>query len=71
MEQAKSIKLMKSLSIIFTLAMFFAGCAQKLPRPSEEVKSVLVIPAEVVNKTKIKRKYNNKTLCLFLQNESH
>ena len=69
MEQAKSIKLIKSLSIIFTLALFFAGCVQKLPIPSEEVKSILVIPAEVVNKTQIERKYNNKTLCLFLQNE--
>ena len=69
MEQAKSIKLMKSLSIIFTLVLFFAGCAQKLPRPSEEVKSILVIPAEVVKKTQIERKYDNKTFCLFLQNE--
>ena len=60
MEQAKSNKLIRSLSSIFALAMFFffAGCAQKLPKPSENVKAVLVIPAEVVNKTKIERKYD-------------
>jgi PBP1b-binding outer membrane lipoprotein LpoB len=69
MEQAKSIKLMKSLSIIFSLALYFAGCAKNLPRPSEEVKSILVIPAEVVKKAQIERKYDNKTFCLFLQNE--
>ena len=41
MEQAKSIKLIKSLSIIFTHALFFAGCAKKLPKPAEEVKAIL------------------------------
>ena len=60
MEQAKSKKLIRSLSSIFALAMFFffAGCTQKLPKPSENVKAVLVIPAEVVNKTQIERKYD-------------
>ena len=60
MEQAKSKKLIRSLSSIFALAMFFffAGCAQKLPKPSENVKAVLVIPAEMVNKTQIERKYD-------------
>jgi len=50
----KSLK--KSLAIV--LVVILASCAKQLPKPSKEVKSVLVIPAEVVNKTQMERKYD-------------
>jgi len=50
----KSLK--KSLAIV--LVVILASCAKQLPKPSKEVKSVLVLPAEVVNKTKIERKFD-------------
>jgi len=50
----KSLK--KSLAII--LVVILASCAKQLPKPSKEVKSVLVLPAEVVNKTKMERKFD-------------
>ena len=49
------MKLLKtSLAIVSTVIL--ASCAKQLPKPSKDVKSVLVIPAEVVNKTQMKRK---------------
>ena len=50
----KSLK--KSLAIV--LVVILASCAKQLPKPSKEVKSVLVLPAEVVNKTKMERKFD-------------
>ena len=50
----KSLK--TSLSIV--LVVILASCAKQLPKPSKEVKSVLVLPAEVVNKTKMERKFD-------------
>ena len=60
MKQEKCIKLNKILSIIAVLTMIFlfTGCAQKLPKPSENLNAILVIPAKVVNKTQIERKYD-------------
>ena len=60
MKQDKCIKLNKILSIIAVLTMIFlfTGCAQKLPKPSENLNAILVIPAKVVNKTQIERKYD-------------
>ena len=51
---------LKSLktSLAIVLVVILASCAKQLPKPSKEVKSVLVIPAEVVNKTQIERKYD-------------
>ena len=51
---------MKSLktSLAIVLVVILASCAKQLPKPSKEVKSVLVIPAEVVNKTQMERKYD-------------
>jgi len=51
---------LKSLktSLAIVLVVILASCAKQLPKPSKEVKSVLVIPAEVVNKTKMERKYD-------------
>ena len=45
-----------SLAII--LVVILASCAKQLPKPSKELKSVLVIPAEVVNKTEMERKFD-------------
>ena len=45
-----------SLSIV--LVVILASCVNQLPKPSKEVKSVLVLPAEVVNKTKMERKFD-------------
>ena len=51
---------MKSLktSLAIVLVVILASCAKQLPKPSKEVKSILVIPAEVVNKTQIDRKFD-------------
>ena len=43
-----------SLAIVSTVIL--ASCAKQLPKPSKDVKSVLVIPAVVVNKTNMERK---------------
>ena len=49
------MKLLKtSLAIVSTVIL--ASCAKQLPKPSKDVKSVLVIPAVVVNKTNMERK---------------
>ena len=55
---SKFIYAMKSLkkSLAIVLVVILASCAKQLPKPSKEVKSVLVLPAEVVNKTKMERK---------------
>ena len=50
----KSLK----ISLAIVLVVIFASCAKQLPKPSKELKSVLVIPAEVVNKTQMERKYD-------------
>jgi hypothetical protein len=51
---------LKSLktSLAIVLVVIFASCAKQLPKPSKELKSVLVIPAEVVNKTQMERKFD-------------
>ena len=51
---------LKSLktSLAIVLVVILASCAKQLPKPSKEVKSVLVIPAEVVNKTQMERKFD-------------
>ena len=51
---------LKSLktSLAIVLVVILASCAKQLPKPSKELKSVLVIPAEVVNKTQMERKYD-------------
>ena len=51
---------LKSLetSLAIVLVFIFASCAKQLPKPSKELKSVLVIPAEVVNKTQMERKFD-------------
>ena len=50
----KSLK----ISLAIVLVVIFASCAKQLPKPSKELKSVLVIPAEVVNKTQMERKFD-------------
>ena len=57
---SKSIYAMKSLkkSLAIVLVVILASCAKQLPKPSKEVKSVLVLPVEVVNKTKMERKFD-------------
>ena len=45
-------------SLAIVLVVILASCAKQLPKPSKEVKSVLVLPAEVVNKTKMERKFD-------------
>lgn len=42
------------LAIVSTVII--ASCAKQLPKPSKEIKSILVIPAEVINKTQMERK---------------
>mgnify|MGYP000734131453 FL=1 len=51
---------LKSLktSLAIVLVVILASCAKQLPKPSKELKSVLVIPAEVVNKTQMERKFD-------------
>ena len=44
------------LAIVSTVII--ASCAKQLPKPSKEVKSILVIPAEVINKTQTERKFD-------------
>ena len=44
--------------LAIVLVVILASCAKQLPKPSKELKSVLVIPAEVVNKTKMERKFD-------------
>ena len=57
---SKFIYVMKSLKtyLAIVLVVILASCAKQLPKPSKDVKSVLVIPAEVVNKTQMERKYD-------------
>ena len=57
---SKFIYVMKSLktSLAIVLVVILASCAKQLPKPSKDVKSVLVLPAEVVNKTKMERKFD-------------
>ena len=57
---SKSIYAMKSLkkSLAIILVVILASCAKQLPKPSKDVKSVLVIPAKVLNKARIKRQYD-------------
>ena len=44
------------LAIVSTVII--ASCAKQLPKPSKEIKSILVIPAEVINKTQKERKFD-------------
>ena len=44
--------------LVIVLVLILASCAKQLPIPSKEVKSVLVIPSEVVNKTQMERKFD-------------
>ena len=44
------------LAIVSTVII--ASCAKQLPKPSKEIKSILVIPAEVINKTQTERKFD-------------
>ena len=44
------------LAIVSTVII--ASCAKQLPKPSKEIKSILVIPTEVVNKTQMERKFD-------------
>ena len=46
-----------SLAIVSTVIL--ASCAKQLPKPSKDVKSVLVIPSKVLNKARIKRQYDS------------
>ena len=60
---------LKSLktSLAIVLVVILASCAKQLPKPSKDIKSVLVLPAEVVNKTKMERKFDyvfNFQICL-------
>ena len=60
MKQVNLIKFNKILSIIavLTIIFLFTSCAQKIPKPSENLNAILVIPAKVVNKTQIERKHD-------------
>ena len=60
MKQSLFLNLSKNLGIIAVLTMIFlfTGCVQKLPKPSENINAILVIPAKVVNKTQMERKYD-------------
>ena len=51
---------LKSLktSLAIVLVVILASCAKQLPKPSKEIKSILVIPSEVINKTKMERKFD-------------
>ena len=44
--------------LVIVLVLILASCAKQLPKPSKDVKSVLVIPVKVFNKARIKRQYN-------------
>ena len=44
------------MAIVSTVII--ASCAKQLPKPSKEIKSILVIPAEVINKTQTERKFD-------------
>ena len=44
------------LAIVSTVII--ASCAKQLPKPSKEIKSILVIPAELINKTQMERKFD-------------
>ena len=44
------------LAIVSTVII--ASCAKQLPKPSKEIKSILVIPAEVINKTQTEPKFD-------------
>ena len=60
MKQVNFMKLKKILNIIAVLTMnfLFTGCTKKLPKPSENLSAILVIPVKVVNKTQIERKHD-------------
>ena len=45
-------------SLALLLAVILVSCAKQLPKPSRDVQSVLVIPAKVLNKARIKRQYD-------------
>ena len=51
---------LKSLktSLAIVLVVILASCAKQLPKPSKDVRSVLVIPAKVLNNARIKRQYD-------------
>ena len=44
--------------LAIVLTVIIASCAKQLPKPSKEIKSILVIPAEVINKTQTERKFD-------------
>jgi len=46
------------LSFAILSTVILASCAKQLPKPSKDVKSVLVIPTKVLNKARIKRQYD-------------
>ena len=60
MKQSLFLNLNKTLAIfaVLTMIFLFTGCVQKLPKPSENINAILVIPAKVVNKTQMERKYD-------------
>ena len=60
MKQTSFLKMNKILSIFSVLNIIFllTGCVQKLPKPSENINAILVIPAKVANKTQMERKYD-------------
>ena len=60
MKRSLFLNLNKALGIIAVLTMIFifTGCVQKLPKPSENINAILVIPAKVSNKTQMERKYD-------------
>ena len=41
-------------SLALVLAVILVSCAKQLPKPSRDVQSVLVIPAKVLNKARLK-----------------
>ena len=60
MKQTSFLKMNKILSIfsVLNIIFLFTGCVQKLPKPSENINEILVIPAKVSNKTQMERKYD-------------
>ena len=60
MKQTSFLKMNKILSIlsVLNIIFLFTGCVQKLPKPSENINAILVIPAKVSNKTQMERKYD-------------
>ncbi len=60
MQPVQSHKTPKSLLLLlaFGLMVSLAGCVQKLPSPSEDAKTLLVVATEVVNKGQRNRMFN-------------